>query len=283
MGCYPDLFNHLFGKMGIEYIIVNLDKRELLDFDRLGFGTKIGATTSGLIPSFLSWLLVNPEGYGNDVPKMLGRWAGDRIEIVGDEGSAGERQAQARREFRDITIDAIQGYSEGSPFERITELQPAGLIDQLGRVITDPKEREAVANYWKQVEKREEEETRQYLDKWARIEEILQRGDAPQVRALRCPMSGGPLRIEYIEVEGGTPRFRVRGTTSDVVEWLPAPASEPAWVEVLGRDFETEPGPAEPAASPNGGPAMRPDNTGASGGPPSVSYMIRRLTGERGG
>ncbi len=31
--------------MGIEYIIVNPDKRELLDFDRLGFGTKIGATT----------------------------------------------------------------------------------------------------------------------------------------------------------------------------------------------------------------------------------------------
>ena len=60
--------------MSIDYIAVNLDKREILDFDRLGFGTKIGATTSGLIPSILSWLLVNREGYGADSAPMLGRW-----------------------------------------------------------------------------------------------------------------------------------------------------------------------------------------------------------------
>src|SRR6266404_2738552 len=89
--------------MGIEYIIVNLEKKEFLDFDRLGFGTKIGAMTSEPIASFMSWLLINPEGYGADVPAMLGRWAGDRIEIVGDEEEGYERQERARRDFRDIT------------------------------------------------------------------------------------------------------------------------------------------------------------------------------------
>jgi len=149
--------------MGIEYIIINLDKKEFLDFDRLGFGTKIGAMTSEPIVSFLSWLLVNHEGYGDNPPKMLGRWAGDRIEILGDEGSEGDRQNMARKEFNDITTEAIAGFSEGSPFERITQLQPMGLIDKDGRVVIDPQQRESVAKYWKEVEEKENKEADCYL------------------------------------------------------------------------------------------------------------------------
>ncbi len=48
--------------MGDEFIIVNLDKKELLDFDKLGLGTKLGAMTSEPIACILSWLLINPEG-----------------------------------------------------------------------------------------------------------------------------------------------------------------------------------------------------------------------------
>ncbi len=61
--------------MGVDYIAVNLDKREVLNFGPLGFGQKIGATTFGLIPSIPSWLLVNCEGYDTDSAPMLGRWA----------------------------------------------------------------------------------------------------------------------------------------------------------------------------------------------------------------
>lgn len=244
--------------MGIEYIILNLDKREFLDFDRIGFGTKIGAMTSGLIPSFLSWLLINPEGYCSDVPKMLGRWAGDRIEIVGDDVRDGDRQDEVRREFKDITVDAIQGYSDGCPYERMTELHPAGLIDQTGSVVTDPKQWEAVADYWKQVYERENEEARLRIEKWVRIEETLPHGDPTKVRALRCPAGGGPLRIEYIEEQGEPARFRVSGTTHDYCAWLLAPGTKPAWLEVLGRDFVTEPGPTEPTASPDPGSAGAP-------------------------
>jgi len=149
--------------MGIEYIIVNLEKKEFLDFDRLGFGTKIGAMTSEPIASFMSWLLINPEGYGADVPAMLGRWAGDRIEIVGDEEEGYERQERSRRDFKDITVEAIKGFAEGSPFERITKLQPMGLIDKDGNVVVDSRARDSVREYWKEVEKRENEERDRYI------------------------------------------------------------------------------------------------------------------------
>lgn len=48
--------------------------------------------------------------------------------------------------------------------------------------------------------------------------------------------------------------------------WLIYPALA-AWFWLRNRQA----GNSEPGAAPNGGPAMRPDNTGASGGPPSVS------------
>ena len=149
--------------MGIEYIIVNSDKREFLDFDRLGFGTKIGAMTTEPIASFLSWLLVNPEGYGADTPEMLGRWAGDRVESVGDEGFCYDRQELVRREFTDITVEAIKGFSDGSPFERSTVLQPMGLIDKDGKVVMDSRARDSVREYWKQEDERGNQELDRYI------------------------------------------------------------------------------------------------------------------------
>ena len=149
--------------MGIEYIVVNSDKREFLDFDRLGFGTKIGAMTTAPIASFLSWLLVNPEGYGADAPAMLGRWAGDRIEIFGDDGAGCERQEQVRRDFTDITVETIKGFADGSPFERITTLQPMGLIDKDGMVVMDPGARDSVREYWRRVEEQGNEELARYV------------------------------------------------------------------------------------------------------------------------
>ena len=149
--------------MGTEYIIMNLEKKEFLDFSPLGFGTKIGATTSEPFTSFLSWLLINPEGYGPDFPPMLGRWAGDRIEIVGDGDEGYERQEMARKEFRDITVEAIKGFSDGSPMERIAILQPMGLIDKNGNVVADSRARESVGEYWKEMAEQEDEERDRFL------------------------------------------------------------------------------------------------------------------------
>src|SRR5204863_1896710 len=147
-------------KMGIDYIIVNLDKRELLDFTRVGFGTKIGATTSGLASSCLSWLVINPEGYGNDPPRMLGKWAGDRIEIIGDYEIGRERQRAARKEFMDITLEAIAGFASGTGS---TELKTIGLIDKDGAVVVNPAERDSCAQYWKIAWEDGAKESKAYL------------------------------------------------------------------------------------------------------------------------
>lgn len=149
--------------MGIEYIIVNLDKKEFLDFDRLGFGTKIGAITSEPIASFMSWLLINPEGYGPEAPQMMGRWASEKIEILGNYDSGYERQEAVRKDFRDITVEVIKAFADENPFERITKLQPMGLVDKNGQVVIDSKDRDAVSLYWKQVEEQETKELERYI------------------------------------------------------------------------------------------------------------------------
>ena len=72
------------------------------------------------------------------------------------------------------------------------------------------------------------------------IHDNLRQGTAAEVRALRCPKSEGPLRIELCETEGRS-HFRIRGVRSDfflIREFGRSP--KPAWVETLGLDFVTE-------------------------------------------
>jgi len=73
------------------------------------------------------------------------------------------------------------------------------------------------------------------------IHDTLRHGTAAEVRALRCPKSGGPLRIEFYETADGRSHFRIRGVKSDLFlirESFLIP--KPAWVETLGSDFVTE-------------------------------------------
>jgi hypothetical protein len=107
--------------------------------------------------------LINPEGYGADVPDMLGRWAGDRIEIIGDDGAGCETQERVRRDFKDVTVEAIKGFADGSPFDRITKLQPMGLIDKDGKVVVDSRARDSVREFWKQLEERGNHELERYI------------------------------------------------------------------------------------------------------------------------
>jgi hypothetical protein len=73
------------------------------------------------------------------------------------------------------------------------------------------------------------------------IHDTLRHGTAAEVRSLRCPKSGGPLRIELCEIEEGKIHFRIRGVKSDfffIRRFGRSP--KPAWVETLGSDFVTE-------------------------------------------
>ena len=73
------------------------------------------------------------------------------------------------------------------------------------------------------------------------IHDTLRHGTAAEVRALRCPKSGGPLRIELCETSEGKSHFRIRGVKSDFF-FIRAfgRCPKPAWVETLGPDFVTE-------------------------------------------
>jgi hypothetical protein len=223
--------------MGIEYIIVNPDKKEYLDFDKLGFGTKFGAMTSEPIASILSWLLLNQEGFIEPLPATLGRWAGDRVEIVGDETKGRERQREAREEFLDITVEALAGFASGTNASGLKEM---GLIDKDGNVVLDFTERESVAQYWKHTWEEEAKPLQALLAKWEKIEATLRNGSPTEVKRLRSPRTGGVLRIQYIHPEGAPAYFRVSDPPGRMFEQPLAP-NRPSWVDVLGEDFLTEP------------------------------------------
>lgn len=74
------------------------------------------------------------------------------------------------------------------------------------------------------------------------IHDTLRLGTAAEVRALRCPKSGGPLRIEFCKTsDDGKIHFRIRGVKSDfffIRKFGRSP--KPAWFETLGSDFVTE-------------------------------------------
>src|SRR5437868_7133046 len=81
-----------------------------------------------------------------------------------------------------------------------------------------------------------------------KIYETLHYGTPAQVRALCCPLSHCPLRVEYCETKSGARHLSVKGTTSDFIIRMSGLPNTPSWVEVLGRDFITEPSKAEPGA-----------------------------------
>ncbi|MBP7936882.1 MAG: hypothetical protein KA354_19750 [Phycisphaerae bacterium] len=74
--------------MGQYFVIVNLDKQEYLDPSSLGCGSKLLEIAANDCLNVLAFLLrQSSEGGGGDIHKPYhnaGRWAGDRIAIVGD-------------------------------------------------------------------------------------------------------------------------------------------------------------------------------------------------------
>jgi hypothetical protein len=77
-------------------------------------------------------------------------------------------------------------------------------------------------------------------DEVQKIHDTLHRGTAAAVRALRCPRSSGPLRIEYCETKSGARHFRITGVRSDFIIRASGRFPKPEWVDVLGADFVTE-------------------------------------------
>lgn len=81
--------------MGQYWIPVNLDKREFISPHKLGDGLKLweqlanGAAAKGLV--ILLAAMPEPRGGGDLQPDpIIGRWAGDRIALVGDYAEDGD-------------------------------------------------------------------------------------------------------------------------------------------------------------------------------------------------
>jgi len=96
--------------MGQYFLIVNLDKREYLHPHKLGSGLKFYEILSTNIPKVLAALLCQSSdssdiSYGDF--DFIGRWARDRIVIIGDYDDSRLYQ-KAKKEFADISV-AVRG------------------------------------------------------------------------------------------------------------------------------------------------------------------------------
>ena len=124
--------------MGQYFLIVNTDKKEFLHPHKFGDGLKLmefGASACGTMTGLALLLRASTEGGGGDFDgddngKVLGRWAGDSVVIIGDynEGDVfGNLYAKAQDNYTDISAEVVTLMKEDSylreslednPFER---------------------------------------------------------------------------------------------------------------------------------------------------------------------
>jgi len=80
-------------RMGQYFVIANLDKKEYINPHRMAFGAKLWEIAVNRIAAVFPFLLrQSSEGGGGDIDfdsKYAGRWAGDRIVVVGDYDDSG--------------------------------------------------------------------------------------------------------------------------------------------------------------------------------------------------
>ena len=101
--------------MGQYFYIVNLTKREYIDPHRLDCGLKLIEIVANDLLNVLGRLLrQSSETGGGDIQKKdyrtAGRWAGNRIVIVGDYDASGIYE-RARKGFEDISREIIDDFN----------------------------------------------------------------------------------------------------------------------------------------------------------------------------
>jgi len=77
-------------KMGQYHVLVNLDKKEIVNPDEIGLGVKqweqFGDFAGSLADAMYLLCMTSPARGGGDLPRtaISGRWTGDRVVVLGD-------------------------------------------------------------------------------------------------------------------------------------------------------------------------------------------------------
>jgi len=121
--------------MGEYYIIANSDKRQYLNSNSLGMSVKLLGAMVSPLPQTLVWLLTDGAPISG-AWGMGGTWAGDRIVVVGDEGSSAGVFERAHAEFQDITVEAFEDLAAHCSYSYI-KYREEGLLDDDGRFIPE--------------------------------------------------------------------------------------------------------------------------------------------------
>jgi hypothetical protein len=118
--------------MGQYFIIVNLDKKEWIKPHDLGAGAKLWEFSANRMPMAALALLLrkSSESGGGDIEKdykSAGRWAGDRVVVVGDYDES-KLYDIAQKKYKNITTQLRMDYNS---FVGEKELKVQSLAQEL--------------------------------------------------------------------------------------------------------------------------------------------------------
>lgn len=114
--------------MGQYHLTVNLDKREFINPHKIGLGLKLleQCGFKGSTGDILFMLLACSNGRGGgdistDFPELIGRWAGDRIAVIGDYSEADDIPGVDARNIYRLCINADTPHIDPADQEKIDE------------------------------------------------------------------------------------------------------------------------------------------------------------------
>lgn len=132
--------------MGQYWIPVNLTKKEFIDPHKLGSGLKLWeqlANAPGTQGALIVLLAAMPDARGGgdlEENPVIGRWAGDRIAIVGDYAEKDDLASSLERESRETNAEHL--YAACREHGEDGDVPPCGLFTDITDLVVPVLEKE---------------------------------------------------------------------------------------------------------------------------------------------